>query len=114
MIRTLRALGVPLRKLMAVIAVEMLCLAAIGAGAGIVLGYLIAALLLPDVAATLRGLYGAQISGTLALRAEWWLSGLLLAGIGTVAALSGLYFATWFEQRAGREVERVEDLLGRH
>lgn len=33
---------------------------------------------------------------------------------GLVAALSGLYFATWFEQRAGREVERVEDLLGRH
>ncbi|WP_370402514.1 ABC transporter permease [Sulfitobacter sp. JB4-11] len=89
MIRTLRSLGVPLRTLITLITVEMLTLAAIGAGMGIVLGYLIAALLLPDVAATLRGLYGAQISGTLELRASWWVSGLLLAVLGTAAALSG-------------------------
>lgn len=88
MIRTLRSLGVPLRSLIILITVEMLTLAAIGAGLGIVLGYLIAALLLPDVAATLRGLYGAQISGTLELRAEWWASGLLLALLGTAVALS--------------------------
>lgn len=89
MIRTLRSLGVPLRMLVTLIAVEMLILAAIGAGIGIVLGYLIAAFLLPDVAATLRGLYGAQISGALQIRAEWWLSGLLIAVLGTAAALAG-------------------------
>ena len=33
---------------------------------------------------------------------------------GLVAALSGLYFATWLEQKANREVERVEDLLAHH
>ncbi len=88
MIRTLRSLGVPLRGLVILITVEMMTLAVIGAGLGIVLGYLIAALLLPDVAATLRGLYGAQISGTLELRAAWWASGLLLAVVGTAAALS--------------------------
>jgi putative ABC transport system permease protein len=88
MIRTLRSLGVPLRMLVTLITIEMLTLAAMGAGFGIVLGYLIAAFLLPDVAATLRGLYGAQISGTLELRASWWVSGLLLALIGTTAALS--------------------------
>ena len=88
MIRTLRSLGVPLRILVTLIAIEMLTLAAIGAGLGIVLGYLIAAFLLPDVAATLRGLYGAEISGTLELRASWWVSGLLLALVGTAAALS--------------------------
>lgn len=88
MIRTLRSLGVPLRILVTLIAIEMLTLAAIGAGFGIVLGYLIAAFLLPDVAATLRGLYGAEISGTLELRASWWVSGLLLALVGTAAALS--------------------------
>jgi biopolymer transport protein ExbB len=33
---------------------------------------------------------------------------------GLVAALSGLYFATWFEKKSRREVERVEDLLARH
>ncbi len=89
MIRTLRALGVPLRLLVSLIVIEMLSLAAIGAGLGIVLGYLIAGLLLPDVAATLRGLYGAEISGVLQIRAEWWLSGLLIAVLGTAAALAG-------------------------
>lgn len=88
MIRTLRSLGVPLRRIIVLITIEMLTLAAIGAGLGIVLGYVIAALLLPDVAATLRGLYGAQISGTLELRPVWWASGLLLALLGTAAALS--------------------------
>ena len=88
MIRTLRSLGVPLRLLVGLIALEMLLLAAIGAAIGIILGYLIAAFLLPDVAATLRGLYGAEISGSLQVRAEWWLSGLLIAVFGTAVALS--------------------------
>ena len=61
-IRTLRSLGIPLRLLVIVMIVEMLTFTLIGAILGIVLGYFIAALLLPDVAATLRGLYGAQIS----------------------------------------------------
>ncbi|MEL6806455.1 MAG: FtsX-like permease family protein [Pseudomonadota bacterium] len=89
MIRTIRALGVPLRTLVTLITVEMLGLAAIGAALGIVMGYVIAALLLPDVAATLRGLYGAEVSGTLGFRAEWWLSGFLLALLGTAVALAG-------------------------
>ncbi|MEP5732326.1 MAG: ABC transporter permease [Sulfitobacter sp.] len=93
MIRTLRALGVPLRVLIVMISIEMLCLAAIGAGIGVVLGYLIAALLLPDVAATLDGLYGAQIAGTVQLRASWWLSGLLIALLGTTAALTARLWA---------------------
>ena len=32
----------------------------------------IAAALLPDVAATLRGLYGASVAGTLSIRPVWW------------------------------------------
>jgi len=89
MIRTLRSLGVPLRLLLTMIAVEMMTLAAIGAALGVIAGYLIAALLLPDVAATLRGLYGAEISGKLHIRVEWWLSGLLIALLGTAIALAG-------------------------
>lgn len=95
MIRTLRSLGVSLRFLIGLIIVEMLSLALIGAGIGIVLGYLIAAVLLPDVAATVRGLYGAHISGTLELRAEWWLSGLLICLLGTCAALIGRIWQIW-------------------
>ena len=87
-VRTLRALGVPLRLIIMSISAEMLVLALIGGTLGVALGYALAAVLLPDVAATLRGLYGAQVSGMLSLRAEWWLSGLALAVIGTAAALS--------------------------
>ncbi|NEW88251.1 ABC transporter permease, partial [Rhodopseudomonas sp. WA056] len=53
-----------------------------------VCGYLIAATLLPDVAATLRGLYGAQIPGELSLRPEWWLAGIAISILGTLAAAS--------------------------
>ena len=88
MIRTIRSIGVPMRTLITLITFEMMTLAVIGAGFGIILGYFIAAFLLPDVAATLRGLYGAQISGTLELRASWWVSGMVLALIGTAVALS--------------------------
>ena len=89
-IRTLRALGFPLRRLVALIAVELLALSLIAGAIGVGLGYLIAAALLPDVAATISGLYGASVSGTLQLRPEWWLSGLLIAvgGTGMAAATS--------------------------
>ena len=87
MMRTMRSLGVPLKALIILISTEMLLLASIGAGLGIFLGYFIAAALLPDVAATVQGLYGAEISGTLQFRQEWWLSGFIIAILGTTAAL---------------------------
>ncbi|MEO0389371.1 MAG: FtsX-like permease family protein [Pseudomonadota bacterium] len=86
MVRTLRALGIPLSRLVALMLAEVLLLAAIGAGIGIALGYVMAALLLPDVAVTLRGLYGADVSGTLQFRVEWWGSGLAIAVLGALAA----------------------------
>ena len=89
-IRTLRALGFPLGRLIGLIAVELLLIALISGAIGVGLGYVIAAALLPDVAATLSGLYGASVSGTLQLRPEWWLSGLVIAvgGTGFAAATS--------------------------
>ena len=95
MIRTLRSLGVPLRFLTAVMVVEMLVLTLLGATIGIVLGYIIAALLLPDVAATLSGLYGARISGNLELRTEWWLSGFLICLLGSSVAFTGRIWKIW-------------------
>ncbi|MGR3483788.1 MAG: FtsX-like permease family protein [Paracoccaceae bacterium] len=85
--RTLRSLGVPLRALLGALAAELLILALLAGALGVALGYVIAALLLPDVAATLGGLYGASVSGTLALRPEWWAAGLGIAVAG--AALAG-------------------------
>ena len=89
MVRTLRALGTPLRRLIALMAVELGVLALFAGAIGVALGYVIAAALLPDVAATLRGLYGANLSGQLALRPSWWLSGMAIALGGTAVAAGG-------------------------
>ncbi|WP_227286484.1 ABC transporter permease [Boseongicola sp. H5] len=84
--RTLRALGLPLRRLVTLLAVELTVFALIAGLIGIVLGYIIAAALLPGVAGTLRGLYGAEISGQLAFRPVWAVTGMGIALIGTAAA----------------------------
>ena len=88
MIRSMRSMVVSLRILIILVTMEMIFFATIGAVIGIILGYFMAGLLLPDVAATLRGLYGANISGTLQLRLDWWISGLLIALLGTALAIS--------------------------
>ena len=86
MLRTLRACGVSARMLNAVLVVELVSLALAAGLVGLVCGYLIAAALLPDVAASLRGLYGAQIPGQLTLKPEWWLAGIVIAVAGALAA----------------------------
>nr|WP_239479889.1 ABC transporter permease [Actibacterium sp. 188UL27-1] len=92
MFRTLRAVGLPLRRLLLLLLVELLVLACLAGAAGIALGYVIAGALLPDVAATLRGLYGASVSGDLSFRPLWALTGIGIAVLGTlVAAASGLW-----------------------
>ena len=86
MLRTLRACGVSARMLNAVLLVELVSLALVAGVAGLVCGYMIAASLLPDVAASLRGLYGAQIPGQLTLKGEWWIAGLAISVAGALAA----------------------------
>jgi putative ABC transport system permease protein len=86
MLRTLRACGVSAAMLNAVLVTELVSLALVAGLIGLVCGYLIAAALLPDVAASLRGLYGAQIPGELTLRAEWWLAGIAISVLGALAA----------------------------
>ncbi|QMU59733.1 MAG: FtsX-like permease family protein [Boseongicola sp.] len=84
--RTLRAIGVSARKLVALFVCELLTLSTVSGAIGIAIGYGIAAALLPDVAATLRGLYGANLEGSLTLSPVWWLSGFAIAILGTLAA----------------------------
>jgi putative ABC transport system permease protein len=86
MLRTLRACGVSARLLNAVLVIELVSLALIAGLVGLVCGYLIAASLLPDVAASLRGLYGAQIPGQLTLKREWWIAGILISVVGALLA----------------------------
>jgi putative ABC transport system permease protein len=84
LIRTLRACGVSARMLIFSLSVELGCLALLGGIAGVVSGYLLAGVLLPDVAASLRGLYGAEVAGQLSLSPLWWVSGV---GLGLLGAL---------------------------
>ncbi|OQM73442.1 ABC transporter permease [Manganibacter manganicus] len=86
MVRTLRALGVPLRRLIVLMVLELVVLATLAGALGIVLGYLIATLLMPDVAATIQGLYGADVAGTLHIRPAWWLSGMAMSLGGALFA----------------------------
>lgn len=85
--RTLRALGLPQRRLMGLLIAEILLFALLAGALGLGLGYGVAAALLPDVSASLRGLYGAAAPGSLSLRPVWIVSGLGMALLG--AALAG-------------------------
>ena len=86
MLRTLRACGVSARMLNAVLVLELVTLALLAGIIGLICGYVIAASLLPDVAASLRGLYGAEIPGQLTLKPEWWVAGLAISVFGALAA----------------------------
>lgn len=86
MFRTLRACGVSLLALNVTLLLELVALALAAGLIGLLSGYLIAAALLPDVAASLRGLYGAEIPGQLVLRPQWWLAGFAMSIAGTLAA----------------------------
>ncbi|MBR0829282.1 ABC transporter permease [Bradyrhizobium manausense] len=86
MLRTLRACGASARLLNTVLVFELVALALVAGIVGLVCGYFIAAALLPDVAASLRGLYGAQIPGQLALRGEWWFAGIGISIFGALIA----------------------------
>jgi putative ABC transport system permease protein len=85
-LRTLRACGVSALELNSVLVIELVSLALVAGVVGLVCGYLIAAALLPNVAASLRGLYGAQIPGQLTLKPEWWFAGLAISIVGALAA----------------------------
>lgn len=87
LLRTLRACGVSVRALVTALAIELGLFALLAGLAGVACGYLLASLLLGDVAASLRGLYGAQVAGHLSLPLHWWLSGLAISLLG--AALAG-------------------------
>lgn len=109
LIRTLRACGVSLRVLLTGLALELGVFALLGGLAGVVSGYLLASLLLPDFAASVRGLYGAQIAWQLSLSPQWWLAGVgvsllgaLLAGVSSVLRAARLPLLVLAQPQAWR------------
>lgn len=93
--RTMRACGVSARALAAAMLAETVALAALAGLIGVILGYLIASALLPDVAASLRGLYGARVSGELEVRPVWWMAGIAISVVGALAASGGSLVTAW-------------------
>jgi putative ABC transport system permease protein len=74
-----------------VLVFELVSLALVAGIIGLVCGYFIAGELLPNVAATLRGLYGAPIPGELSLKPEWWIAGIVISIAGAlIAAVTSL------------------------
>ncbi|MDD2056874.1 ABC transporter permease [Pseudomonas sp. GD03860] len=109
LIRTLRACGISLYIVLTGLALELGVFAVLGGLAGVASGYVLAALLLPDFAASLRGLYGAQVAGQLSLPAWWWLAGVvvsvlgaLLAGVGSVLRAARLPLLALAQPQAWR------------
>ncbi|TIL67234.1 MAG: FtsX-like permease family protein, partial [Mesorhizobium sp.] len=93
--RTLRALGLPARVLVLLLIAELLIFALLAGLVGVAVGYVVASALLPDVAATLRGLYGADVPGTLSIRPAVWAAGLAIAVIGTLVAAAQSLWRLW-------------------
>jgi putative ABC transport system permease protein len=85
-IRTLRICGVSLNRIISVLIFEVSAIAILAGIFGLILGYLIAGILLPDVATSLRGLYGANIEDTLAFQPLWAIEGLFISVAGAFGA----------------------------
>ncbi|MCV9920533.1 ABC transporter permease [Pseudomonas sp. BT-42-2] len=114
LIRTLRACGISLRTVLTGLALELGGFAVLGGLAGVVSGYLLAGLLLPDFAASVCGLYGAQVAGQLNLSPQWWLAGVavsvlgaLLAGVGSVLRAARLPLLALAQPQAWRLAQRA-------
>jgi len=89
LLRTLRACGVGLTALIAALTAELGALAILSGMGGVATGYVLAGALLGDVAASLRGLYGAEVAGQLSLPPQWWLTGLGMSILGAFIAGGG-------------------------
>ncbi|MEM1344976.1 MAG: FtsX-like permease family protein, partial [Pseudomonadota bacterium] len=95
MIRTIRACGVSARQVTLVLLAELTGFALIAGLIGLGLGYLIAAALLPNVAGSLRGLYGADVAGFLTLRPTWVAAGLGMSLLGALVAAGHTLARAW-------------------
>jgi putative ABC transport system permease protein len=93
--RTLRCLGLPFQNLVVILAIEITIIACVSAFIGLIIGYFIAASLLPGVAVTLSGLYGVEVDNGLTLRPQWVLSGLAMTLLGAGIASCHSFFTLW-------------------
>lgn len=93
--RTLRALGLPQRRLVVLLLAEIVTLALVAGLAGIALGYVLAGVLMPGVRLTLGGLYGANIGEGVSLRPSWVAAGLGMSVLGALLASARALWQLW-------------------
>ena len=94
-IRVLLALGLDVQTLATLLLAELLCLALLAGTVGLAIGFFVAQALLPEVALTLRGLYGASVEDGLSLRPGWIFPGLAMAAGGTLLASAQALWRIW-------------------
>lgn len=85
---TLRELGVSPRMLSTAIVIEALAFSVVGTLAGVAFGYALALVLLPTVAGSLQGLYGALVDPNIQLKGLQVLQAWLLTLAGMLLALA--------------------------
>ena len=93
--RTLRGVGITAKSISVIILIETLIIAIFSGSLGMVFGYILASMLLPDVATTLSGLFGAQIGSSLSLSGLFWLRGLGAGTLGAAICVSHFLWQTF-------------------
>ena len=84
-LRGLRSLGLSTISLAGLLLFELLLISFVSGVLGVIASFLLATALIPDVAVTLNGLFGANLKNSLSLDIMFWVSSI---GIATFGALS--------------------------
>ena len=95
--RTLLTLGIGRRALIQALALELVLLSIAGGLIGLALGYGLAVLLMPGLAMTINGLYGAGLAGSVSLAPIWVIisfatsfAGAIIAGVQLLSRVQAL------------------------
>ena len=85
-LKSLRSLGFSAVTVTSLMIVEVLIISLIAGNLGVILSYFLAAALLPDVAITLNGLFGANLDNGLSVEPSFWFSSLGISVFGAACS----------------------------
>ncbi|MDG2475198.1 MAG: ABC transporter permease [Paracoccaceae bacterium] len=85
-LRALRSLGISSTTITGLMLFEILVISFVSGVLGVILSYFLASALLPDVAITLNGLFGAKLKNSLSMNIMFWSSSIGISTIGAVCA----------------------------
>ncbi len=85
-LKGLRSLGISSISIATLMVLEILIIAIVSGILGIILSYLLASALLPDVAMTLNGLFGATLKSSLSIDSLFWFTSLCITTSGAICS----------------------------